>query len=245
MTARPSIPWNSIAAESIAIVVSILLAFTIDAWWEERKERRFEQEALASLQSEYEGHRLSIKRQIEFHDDSMRAIAAMMAACQDGEFEITGFTIDDALYFFRVPVTTDLGTGVRDAIISAGRIEVLGDRELRYELAAWDSVLLEVTDNQVFSSDYVRETVLPYLTRMGIPASGVMDQREGRPWPVPARWLADEPETTARLFGDPEFCSMLETRYGLMDHTRSEYDELLEAIERILDRIGRSMDNGR
>ena len=50
------IPWKSITVESVAIVVSILLAFAIDAWWEERQERRFEQEALVSLKSEYESH---------------------------------------------------------------------------------------------------------------------------------------------------------------------------------------------
>ena len=31
-----SIPWQRLAAESIAIVAGILLAFAIDAWWEEQ-----------------------------------------------------------------------------------------------------------------------------------------------------------------------------------------------------------------
>ena len=32
-----NIPWRGLVAESIVVVMSILLAFTIDAWWENRK----------------------------------------------------------------------------------------------------------------------------------------------------------------------------------------------------------------
>jgi hypothetical protein len=231
------IPWKSITAESIAIVISILLAFAIDAWWEERRERQFEQESLDNLRSEYLDHRRAIEWQIDFHVTSMRAIADIMAACRSGAFESEEFSIDDALYYLRVPMTTDLGSGVRDALLSAGRIDVLRDKDLRYELAEWDSVLLELTDSQLFNREYVREIVYPYMTRKGIPTSGSNDQREGRPWPLPARFLADEPETTKQLITDNEFCSILDVRYADMDHTRTEYENLLSTINRILGRI--------
>jgi hypothetical protein len=34
-----NIPWKRLSAEGLAIVVSILLAFWIDAWWDTRKDR--------------------------------------------------------------------------------------------------------------------------------------------------------------------------------------------------------------
>jgi hypothetical protein len=40
------IPWGRILAEGILIVVSILLAFSIEAWWARRGERRDEVDAL-------------------------------------------------------------------------------------------------------------------------------------------------------------------------------------------------------
>ncbi len=42
-----SIPWPRILAEGVAIVLSILLAFGIQAWWEGVQEREEEQVALA------------------------------------------------------------------------------------------------------------------------------------------------------------------------------------------------------
>ena len=44
-----SIPWPRIFAEGFAIVLSILLAFGIQAWWEERQDRAVEQALLTGL----------------------------------------------------------------------------------------------------------------------------------------------------------------------------------------------------
>lgn len=39
MTESRIIHWKRIAVEAAAIVISILLAFAIDAWWVEKKDR--------------------------------------------------------------------------------------------------------------------------------------------------------------------------------------------------------------
>jgi hypothetical protein len=42
MSSARNVPWFRIAAEGAVVVASILLAFAIDAWWDERLERRAE-----------------------------------------------------------------------------------------------------------------------------------------------------------------------------------------------------------
>ena len=49
MTENQNIPWKSIVVEAAAVVGSILLAFAIDAYWEERAERQDELEVLGAL----------------------------------------------------------------------------------------------------------------------------------------------------------------------------------------------------
>jgi hypothetical protein len=49
MTSAQKISWKRLAAESTAIVASILLAFAIDAWWDERQERKLEAEYLTAI----------------------------------------------------------------------------------------------------------------------------------------------------------------------------------------------------
>lgn len=53
MTEPRRIPWESIAVEAAAIVVSILLAFAIDAWWTEKKESEVEHVALQALRADF------------------------------------------------------------------------------------------------------------------------------------------------------------------------------------------------
>ncbi len=53
MKGNEEIPWKRISIEAAAIVGSILLAFSIDAWWEERHERIDETEQLARLHVEF------------------------------------------------------------------------------------------------------------------------------------------------------------------------------------------------
>lgn len=240
MDETQQIPWKRLSIEAAAIIASILLAFSIDAWWEDRQERQFERETLLALKSEYEDHKQLIGNQIEFHLMSLRAIASLMSACQHGSYESVEFTIDEAIYVLQVPVTTDLGSGVRDALISAGRVEAIQDVQLRYELSAWDSVVDELTDGQQFNRNMVREIVFPQLIEIGLPLSKAMD-RDGTPWPVPTESISKNSDGKLPFLTDPKFCSMLDIRYGHMNHTADEYVDLKVAIDEILGQIERSL----
>ena len=48
-----SISWPRIIAEGVAIVASILIAFSIDAWWTERQAREQERNVLTNLLGEF------------------------------------------------------------------------------------------------------------------------------------------------------------------------------------------------
>jgi hypothetical protein len=242
MSNTNNIPWPRISVEAVAVLVSILLAFAIDAWWEDRKERAFEQETLRGLKAEYEDHHQVIGRQIELHLKSLRAIASLMGACRSGLFQSSEFAIDEAVFFLQVGVTTDLGSGVRDALISAGRIDVLTDRKLRYMLSEWDSVLDEVTDGQLYSANFIRTSVTRQLVRLHMPMSAAMQSMSQRPWPLPTQSISAESETTSRLIEDPAFCTLIEIRYGHMNHTLDEYDALGVAIAEILREIDTSIE---
>ena len=54
MTNTDKVQWKTIAVEGVAIVISILLAFWIDTWWEGRVEAQLEVVYLAELQEDFE-----------------------------------------------------------------------------------------------------------------------------------------------------------------------------------------------
>ena len=51
----PGIGWSRLVAEGAVIVVSILLAFAVDAWWDSRQERAREDAYLRELVVDLEG----------------------------------------------------------------------------------------------------------------------------------------------------------------------------------------------
>lgn len=54
MRGNDNIQWRRISAEGVAIVISILLAFSIEAWWSNYQDRAEEQVTLLGLKSEFE-----------------------------------------------------------------------------------------------------------------------------------------------------------------------------------------------
>lgn len=237
------IPWKKFAVEGFVIVASILLAFGIDAWWQERQERQFEQEALVGLQEEYRGHRDMLARHKSLHDEIVRAVEILMKACERGYYEPDQIPIDRALYLSRLPPTADLGDGVAASLISSGRIEILSNRVLRHEITGWKSVLDELVDDQLTAGDAIMGLMIPYLTRNGIPLMSFTSPLGVTPNLPDGRSLAADNEAMQRLFSDPEYLSILESRYGGLVHTADELDRVIAAIDSILEEIDASLAN--
>jgi hypothetical protein len=63
MTNTDNMQWKRTAAEGVAIVLSILLAFWIDTWWEDRKEARLEVVYLLELQEDFEQNKTRLENE--------------------------------------------------------------------------------------------------------------------------------------------------------------------------------------
>jgi len=151
MTNTHDIPWKRISAEGIAIVVSILLAFGIQAWWESRQNQAKEVEILAGLELEFEDQVVILEERRQSIQTALAEVGEFLAAAQRGFWIETDGLIDDGLIALLETSTIDLGQGVHDSLISSGRLELLANKRLRNALADWEGVLDEVHDDEFFS----------------------------------------------------------------------------------------------
>lgn len=228
--------WGFLFTEMILIVASILLAFALDSWWDERKDREEEHEILLGLRDEFNHGRGLLVDRIDQHETDLRKMEALLAAMHEGRWVSGEFQIDESLAAMVAPPTTDLGKGVLDALISSGRIELLQNRELRTRLSAWANVFGEVSDDEHMSRDFVFERVIPYMIEHAVPISGPMGVWWDEWTPVLAS-VADHPEDMARR----QFRVMIEARLGFKFHTTGEYEDALAAVDGILEEIDRSL----
>lgn len=239
------IQWKRISVEAAAIVASILLAFAIEAWWGERQERNLEQEALIGLRTDYLNHRDLLARDKSQHLSIIQSVSDLMDAARIGAWESDESSIHEAMALLVTPSTTDLGNGVRDSLISAGNIEIIGDQQLRYELSGWDSSMDELTDDQELGRKIVMELIIPYLTRSGISFIGAIGTFDEFPMPTlsETRLLPSNSDAAARLISDHEFRSILEVRHDFLIHALGEFDTVIAAVDSILERIEMSLED--
>lgn len=231
--------WGFLFTEALLIVASILLAFALDSWWDERKERGEEAEILHGLEEEFLLNRSKLDYRVEQHMQDLEGMAVLLAAANRGSWDASDMSVDQTIAHLIAPPTTDLGNGVLDALISSGRIELLKNRELRASLAAWESVFGEVRDDEEMSRDFVFERVIPYLVEKGVPVSKPMAAWPGTDFKEP-RSISDDPERFASFLQDPRFAVILEARMGFKMHTTGEYQAAVQAVDEILQEIHRS-----
>lgn len=164
-----------LVAESVAVILSILVAFAIDAWWDGREAKGLEREILVTLERGFEENvrlaeavaaearrqQVLIGRFMEMSPDEASQIPAdstylflralwrpNYAQPADGEPLYGGRLNNDALF----------------ATLGAGRLTILSDRRLLTALADWQGVAQDLAQR----SDEVIETerqVLESLTR--------------------------------------------------------------------------------
>ncbi len=79
MTESQNIPWKRITVEAAAIVASILLAFAIDAWWEDSKEHTAEVDQLLRVLAELENNADIIEQKLGTISKAIPATSEFMS----------------------------------------------------------------------------------------------------------------------------------------------------------------------
>jgi len=132
-----AVPWKRLFAEGTAIVLSILVAFAIDAGWENLRERDEEQEILAGIQGDMVKNLAELDTIVRSLEDSHTAYARFMDATP-GEL---GSLSDSAAVALLTPIaivgTFNAYQGALTSALSSGKLHLLRDVRLREELGAW------------------------------------------------------------------------------------------------------------
>lgn len=241
MNDATKINWLRIFAEGVAIVAGILLAFGIDAWWQDRQTRSEEQQILLGLAEEFIPIHEVLNEHMSEHLERLEVLANVLSVIDEGKTADVGPIVDLALMEMMRPSTTDLGNGTLDALLSSGRIEILTNRTLAAKLAAWNGVMGEVWDDQVNSSKVVYEIHLPYFVDMGIPVGSSMRGWYVE-WPIPGKPVSENPAALKRLLEDSKFQVLLEVRYAYKRHLTGEFEAAIAAAESILAEVEKSID---
>lgn len=161
------IPWPRLIAESSAIVISILLAFSIDAWWTERQETVREERQIQALIAEIEGNRSTL----DYDLDRLREVTSNLDELTNNLSSVSvgdDVTVFDR-YFWSVRQggIVDPSTGTLDATISSGDLGLLQNESLRSALSEWSAKLDEIQTDQQTLRNFTGSELIPYIGTLG------------------------------------------------------------------------------
>lgn len=203
MTDRiPGIDFPQLLAEGVMVVASILVAFALDAWWEERQLERDMLEDLAIVEAELaENIRLvgdTIEMMVRVTDAGTELLNAMKAQPESVHVAFAGDRLFWALFF---NPTLDVSVGAIDAWIAAGRLAGIDNPELRKRLASVRGKVADVTEEQLVARLVATRDIYPLLREEigdigpiyelytagfhGRPSTGVLEVPELAPIQVP------------------------------------------------------------
>jgi len=163
MANRLEVPWLRVGAESIAIVFSILLAFSINAWWEDRQDRGEESQLLDSLKIELQSNLNRIEVELSYRDAVVESILKIFAAA-DGKASIEPQELDALIGDITWWADADFARGVIDQITQGGKLSLVEGEELRQLLASLPHLYELTRQIESDDKDITRNVINPFLS---------------------------------------------------------------------------------
>jgi hypothetical protein len=246
MTETQNIPWKRIAVEAAAIVGSILLAFAIDAWWNDHQDRAEEQKILVGLKSEFEQNLELIEIELSYRKavvDSIFKLFDASAATTSLEPEVLDGLIGDLTWWQNIKYSR----GAIDGLVQSGGLSLIGNEELRRDLASVPSRYDDTAASELYDQDTTRNVIIPFLNTHSLLSQIANTMAKGRPgtgqsMALPAYPVAEAQDHTG-LLRDPEFLGILIWEHWNHSSALKAYESLKTALENSIRLIDLEINN--
>ena len=155
---------GNIIFEGVLIVLSILLAFAIEAWWSERGDRRAEIEALQGLHEDFVQ---TVDRLAEARSEHAQIRAASVRLLSmtgpNAETSDSDITLDSlVMTLIGGPIVFPV-MATYDALIASGQVDILSSAELRRALATWAASMADLAQLEREARAQMDQRLLPFL----------------------------------------------------------------------------------
>ena len=226
-----NVQWRRLAAEIAAIVLSILLAFAIDAWWEDRGDQKSEQWLLQRLKADFTEIQVALQLIENEHKETS-------AAC----LTLLGFAVGEPLpnspevdrmvaLVFLTSRTFNPGSGATAAFLNSEGAKLVENQPLANLLLAWPGVVEELQEEDAYLQNGIANRWIPFLksrVNLGPYLATYGEVMSGLPSHV------TNPSSRQTLIADQAFVNNVLDRYKSQQIALRDLKPVLAAVERIL-----------
>ena len=162
---------SNLLAEGVLIVASILIAFALDAWWQERQESVRHRTLLKTLLSEFVEARSQLELQVVWLEESLNGTIRILEIAGPNGVDITLAEFTEA---FRLSMDVGLSTPQQPTlteILSSGEMSHLAGTGLPALLYHWLTVRSDLGLDARHLERNREESVIDALVRVSAPLS--------------------------------------------------------------------------
>ena len=230
------INWRVLFIEGATIAVSILLAFAVDAWWDNQRDREKLDNGLANLQAELRSNIERIDRYQKLHQNIVDAGVALLAA------KPSEVTVDQCGHVFLQGWVTEYSTGALDIVLASTRLDLLEDQKLRAELMALPASYEDAIEDELWAIDELMGKWIPFISKI-MPVGDLWALAlPGVEFPVSGDTAnADISEAAATL----EFRNHVTNRIGFETLSIDAQRQLRQRLEALIARLGTTVESPR
>ncbi len=230
----------------LILLVSILLAFSIEAWWDHYQDRGEEQGILLGLKSEFEQNLAFIEIELSYRHavlDSIGKIFDASVAPTSLEPEVLDGLIGDVTWWQNIKYFR----GAIDGLLQSGRLSLIKNEDLRRVLASMPS-RYDYTAAQELNDEHTTLNVItPFLNTHSSLSQIANTMAKGRPGTgqgsTPPVYPVGEPRDHTGLLRDPEFLGILVQEHWNHLEAIAAYESLKAALENSVRLIDLELNN--
>ncbi len=136
------IPWTRILIEGVVIVGSILLAFSIDAWWDGRTKVRETQQTLRAVEAEMVENLAYFESAEAIYREAAQAAGDLLGLTGPAPTDVDGERVSVLIgEMWRRPDLDPPSTGASATLVTSGTVTRVRSLQLRQELALWPAYI--------------------------------------------------------------------------------------------------------
>ncbi len=236
------IPWRRILVEGVAIVASILLAFAIDAWWQEHVENQRQHEVLVALLDDFEKSKMHIREWREFHLAVQESNTKLLKAAISSDRLLSDDEIDRLLGDLSWwDIRSHITTGALNSVVFGGELSIIEDDALRRLLADWPSQIENLASIQHQDYDFFLNVWMPYLRANGyLPQITIIDAPMPGHSEIRSAVIDLSLETTrshSSMITSDEFHNVLVQKWWIQYDILIAFDDIESLLDQTIQRI--------
>jgi hypothetical protein len=236
---------NWLLFEGLLIVISILMAFWIDAWWSDRQIKADEEQVLTSLLDDFSEKRARVDGQRDYIDAILSSTKKLLYSSTESTPELSSLTIDQLFGDIWWNLEASIWTApLLDSVVSGGDLDLISNRQLRIELLEWSERFNRIEESVEREIDFYDERLMPFIEANADLRQilNVIEHAPGFPevkYEYGEKFSIQAPLDHTKLLMNREFQGLLVRRSVLLNdiltqrlaYIDDELDELITTIE--------------